>query len=189
MEDHQLVEDILNNQDEAFKQLVMRFQTLVINTCYGFLHNYDDAQDVAQEVFIEVHRSISKFRKESKLSTWLYRISVNKSLNYIRDNKKRSWLQSLDIIFESDKNVLNSNQLSESPQELLEQNERTEIIKLAMSKLPENQRVAFVLLKYENLSYQEISEVMKTSLSSVESLLFRAKKNLQKKLIKYYKND
>jgi RNA polymerase sigma-70 factor (ECF subfamily) len=182
-----LVEDIINNKAEAFQHLVEKHQTMVINTCYGFLHNYQDAQDVAQEVFIEVYKSISKFRKEAKLSTWLYRISTNKSLNYIRDNKKRSWFQSLDDLFEKEKTADDSNS-TESPQDILENNEKLEIINQAIDKLAKNQKIAFVLYKYEDLSYKEIAEVMKISLSSVESLLFRAKKNLQKTLVNYFKN-
>ncbi len=188
MTEQNLVEEIINNRPGAFQLLVEKYQTMVINTCYGFLHSYPDAQDVAQEVFIEVHKSIAKFRKESKLSTWLYRISANKSLNYIRDNKKRSWFKSLDDLFEADKISDGMNYSNESPQDILENNEKLLAINQAIDKLVKNQRVAFILYKYENLSYKEIAEVMKISLSSVESLLFRAKKNLQKSLISYYKN-
>jgi len=187
VEEQILVDGIINNKADAFQNLVEKYQTMVINTCYGFLHNHQDAQDVAQEVFIEVYRSIDKFRKESKLSTWLYRISTNKSLNYIRDNKKRSWFQSLDSLFESDKVTNNTRYSNESPQDVLENVEKSEIIKKAIDGLAKNQRIAFILYKYENLSYKEIALIMKTSLSSVESLLFRAKKNLQKQLVNYYK--
>lgn len=188
MEEQLLVENIINKvKPDAFQHLVEKYQTMVINTCYGFLHNYEDAQDVAQEVFIEVHRSINKFRKEAKLSTWLYRISVNKSLNYIRDNKKRQWLKSFDNLFETEKISNNPNLMSESPEDLLENDEKKQVIEKAIDNLPKNQQIAFILHKYEELSYKEITEVMKISLSSVESLLFRAKKNLQKKLVGYYK--
>jgi RNA polymerase sigma-70 factor, ECF subfamily len=67
---------------------------MVVNTCFGLLHNIDDSEDVAQDVFIEVFRSVENFRADSKISTWLYRIAVNRSLNFIRDNKKRKWFQS-----------------------------------------------------------------------------------------------
>jgi len=189
MEDKTLITNVINNQPGAFQHLVEKHQNMVINTCQGFLHNYQDAQDVAQEVFIEVYRSIQKFRSESKLSTWLYRISVNKSLNYIRDNKKRSWFQSLDILFEIENKTNKSGAFSESPEEILENNERSTIVQNAIDKLATNQKVAFTLHKYENLSYSEIAEVMNTSLSSVESLIFRAKKSLQKHLLNYYKKN
>ena len=191
MEDLKIIDHILDNESAGFKTLVDKYQLMVVNTCYGFVHNREDAEDIAQEVFIEVHRSIQKFRKESKLSTWLYRISVNKSLNFIRDNKKNSWFQSLDILFGSEKSqgkvIELSNPGDETPDKIIENKETADFIYEAISSLPKNQKVAFTLHKYEDLSYKEISEVMELSLSSVESLLFRAKKNLQTKLIKQYK--
>ncbi len=193
MEDIVIIDNILNNKSAGFKALIDKYQLLVVNTCYGFVHNREDAEDIAQEVFIEVHRSLHKFRKESKLSTWLYRISSNKSLNFIRDNKKNSWFQSLDILFSSEKNTGKVIELSDSenniPDNIIENKETGKVINEAISSLPKNQNVAFTLYKYEDLSYKEISEVMELSLSSVESLLFRAKKNLQEKLIKHYKNS
>ncbi|MBN1252473.1 MAG: RNA polymerase sigma factor [Bacteroidales bacterium] len=183
MDDNQLIKNIQNKDSKAFQTLVERHQTKVINICNGFVHNKDDAQDIAQEVFIEIYKSIDKFRSEAKLSTWIYRISVNKSLNFIRDNKKNKWLQSLDLLFVSDKNINNNSFIDEDK---LEEEEKTKIIHQALNSLAENQKIAFTLNKYEDLSYKEISEIMKISISSVESLMFRAKKNLQKKLINYY---
>ncbi len=189
MEDTYLLEQIRLNNHKAFQDMVMKYQGLVINTCYGFLHNKSDAQDIAQEVFIEVFRSISKFRNESKLSTWLYRISVNKSLNFIRDNKKNSWFQSLDLLFEKEKSSKEKFPDSENPQEIMEKEEKSQTVYKAIDELPQNQKIAFTLYKFENLSYKEIAEVMDISISSIESLLFRAKKNLQVKLINYYKKN
>ncbi len=187
MDDNKLIELIKANNQDAFRDMVIKYQTLVINTCYGFVHNQDDAQDIAQEVFIEVYRSIHKFRQESKLSTWLYRISTNKSINYIRDNKKNKWLLSLDLLFEKEQPENENNTSVDSPQEVLEQDEKKKILYQAIDNLPDNQKIAFTLYKYDDLSYKEIAEVMKISLSSVESLIFRAKRNLQKKLISLYK--
>jgi RNA polymerase sigma-70 factor, ECF subfamily len=189
MDDNNLVELIRNNDGEAFQELVKKHQTLVINTCYGFVHNYDDAQDIAQEVFIEVYRSIHKFRMESKISTWLYRISTNKSINYIRDHKKNKWMLSLELLFENNNEDGQNSPLEESPQEIIEKDEKKKALYKAIDNLPKNQKIAFTLFKYDDLSYKEISEVMKISLASVESLLFRAKKNLQQKLISIYKKE
>jgi RNA polymerase sigma-70 factor (ECF subfamily) len=189
MEDNVLVNLIKENNQAAFKELVNKYQTLVINTCNGFVHNYEDAQDIAQDVFIEVHRSINKFRLESKISTWLYRISVNKSINYIRDNKKNKWSLSLDFLFEKDVDKGNDSNLEESPQEMIEKEEKVKMLYNAIDSLPENQKIAFTLFKYDDLSYKEIAEVMNLSLSSIESLIFRAKSNLQKKLISLYKKN
>jgi len=187
MEETYLLEQIKLKNKDAFKEMVLKYQTLVINICYGFVHNQDDAQDIAQEVFIELYKSIEKFRQESKLSTWIYRISVNKSLNFIRDNKKNSWLHSLDLLFEKDIASNEGFHDSDNPETLMEEDEKSSILYKTIDELPENQKISFVLNKFENLSYKEISEVMKISLSSVESLIFRAKKNLQAKLIGYYK--
>jgi RNA polymerase sigma-70 factor, ECF subfamily len=160
----------------------------VVNTCFGLLHNIDDSEDVAQDVFIEVFRSVENFRADSKISTWLYRIAVNRSLNFIRDNNKRKWFQSFSEVVESKKEMLNelSHQNADDPVSELEHSQRALILHEAIDSLPENQRVAFTLNKYEDLSYKEITEVMNLSVSSVESLIHRAKKNLQKKLYKCY---
>jgi len=187
MDDNSLVELIKGNNTEAFQEMVKKYQNLVINTCYGFVHNYEDAQDIAQEVFIEVHKSIHKFRMESKLSTWLYRISANKSINYIRDHRKNKWIFSLDILFENGQDNEQHEQMDDSPFEIIEKDENKKALYNAIDSLPENQKIAFTLYKYDDLSYKEISEIMNLSLSSVESLMFRAKKNLQQKLIAIYK--
>jgi len=191
MDDKKLLNHIQNNKTTGFKLLVEEYQALVINTCYGFVHNRQDAEDIAQDVFIEVYRSLENFRGQSKLSTWLYRIAVNKSLNHIRDNKKNNWLKSLDILFDDDSNTktLAPNDAENNmPDKITENKETGSYIYQAINTLPDNQKIAFTLSKYEDLSYKEIADVMKLSISSVESLLFRAKKNLQKKLIEHYKN-
>jgi RNA polymerase sigma-70 factor (ECF subfamily) len=191
MNDKKLIDLIKENKSAGFKKLVDKYQLLVVNICYGFVHNRQDAEDIAQDVFIEVYRSIERFREKSKLSTWLYRIAVNKSLNYIRDNKKNSWFQSLDILFNENTNAKVSepeDSRDNMPDKITENKETGGYIYEAISALPENQQIAFTLSKYEDLSYKEIAGVMKLSLSSVESLIFRAKKNLQKKLIEHYKN-
>ena len=191
MDDKKLLNHIQNNKTTGFKLLVNEYQALVINTCYGFVHNRQDAEDIAQDVFIEVYRSLENFRGQSKLSTWLYRIAVNKSLNHIRDNKKNNWLKSLDILFDDENNTKTlapEDSKNNMPDKITENKETGNYIYEAISTLPDNQKIAFTLSKYEDLSYKEIADVMKLSLSSVESLLFRAKKNLQKKLIEHYKN-
>jgi RNA polymerase sigma-70 factor (ECF subfamily) len=188
--DSELIEDILNNNDQkAFEELVNRYQPLVTKTCLGFVNRYADAEDITQDVFIEVYQSLKNFRKESKLSTWLYRIAVNKSLNFIRKQKRHNNLRSIENFF-----IVGNSSKSESieiasPKSAdadwnIELGENKQMLKGAINSLSENQRIAFVLSKYHDLSYKEIAEVMSTTLSSVESLLFRAKQNLQSKLLK-----
>lgn len=189
MSESEIIQKLQQGDEKAFRQLVEKYQQLVVNTCFGLVHNTQDAEDIAQDVFIEVYRSISNFRADSKLSTWLYRISVNRSLNFIRDNKRRKMAQSIEGVFSFGKEKL-SNVLPEkgaSPDSEFENNERAAILHKAIDSLPENQRIAFTLNKYDDLSYKEIADVMETSVSSIESLIYRAKKNLQKKLFTCYK--
>lgn len=190
MDDKQLISKIIDKNQNAFKQLVDKYQTSVINTCMGFVHNKFDAQDLAQEVFIEVYNSIDRFRGESKISTWLYRIAVNKSLNFIRDNKKRTIMKSIENFFTGNKNTeyeVSDDEKSQAEFNILN-NEKSAALKQALESLPKNQKIAFILSKYDDLPYKKISEIMDISVSSVESLLFRARKNLQKKLINFYTN-
>lgn len=189
MTEAEIIEKLQKGSEQAYKELVEKYQKLVVNTCFGMLHDKDDAEDVAQDVFIEVFRSVQNFRADSKISTWLYRIAVNRSLNFIRDNKKRKWFQSFEDAVKS-KNATPENFTlgnSESADFNLENNQRANMLHEAINSLPENQKVAFTLNKYEDLSYKEISEVMDLSVSSIESLIHRAKKNLQKKLYVCYK--
>jgi RNA polymerase sigma-70 factor (ECF subfamily) len=178
------------HNEQAFRELVLQFQPLVIRTCIGFLHDEEEARDVAQDVFVEVYRSIDRFREESSLSTWLYRIAVNYSLNRIRSQKSRPWFRR----FMNDEGTtvvdmpIMAEGAQERPDELMEQDERKKILYQAIGTLPENQRVALTLHKFEEMSYKEIAGVMEISLSAVESLIHRAKKRLQKQLIKSLTN-
>jgi RNA polymerase sigma-70 factor (ECF subfamily) len=185
MDDALLVKSLQLGEESAFRELVASYQNMIISTCYGFLHNTEEAEDVAQEVFIQVFKSIDSFRGDAKLSTWLYRIAVNRSLNKIRSRKSKFFL-SLDTAFEADYSYKGS--YSITPYDSLENQERAKVLHEAIDKLPNNQKTAFVLSKYKGLPNKKISEIMSTTLSSVEALLNRAKKNLQKSLIDYYKN-
>ncbi len=189
MSEAEIITKLIAGDETAFKQLVVQYQQLVVNTCFGMVHNTEDAEDIAQEVFIEVYRSVHKFRADSKLSTWLYRIAVNRSLNFIRDNKKNKWFQSFEDAVKTKNSEIPKLTGSdiENPEYELENRERANMLHEAINKLPENQKIAFSLNKYEELSYKEISEVLDLSVSSVESLIHRAKKNLQKKLYTCYK--
>ncbi len=186
MDKPDFIQQLKSRNHMAFKQLVSVYQKMVLNICLGYLHNRDDAQDLAQEVFIEIYNKIDTFRSDAKLTTWIYRIAVNKSLNYIRDNKKPVFTfsdQSQDnpiLKIPTGQNYNSDFQL--------ERNERKRRLEIAIDSLPENQRSAFILNKFDDKSYKEVADIMGLSLSSVESLLFRAKKNLQQKLLECYRN-
>ena len=191
MEDRELIRLLKENDQPAFKKLVNSYQKMVINTCFGILQNREDAEDTAQEVFVEIIHSIYSFREDAKLSTWIYRIAVNKSLNMVRKRKRVGIIKSLQNFFspnsESDNQEHHPIEVQQ-PDYVLQQSETARILKSAIDSLPDNQKTAFILSRYEDLSYKEIAEVMNLTLSSVESLIHRSKRNLQKKLKNYYQS-
>ncbi len=162
-------------------------QGLVYNTSLGILQNAEDAEDIAQEVFIQAFHSVKDFKGDSKISTWLYRIAVTKSLDHLRAKKRQKRFGFMQHIFggeDGEPTVDPPNFVHPGVQ--LENKERAAILFKAIDKLPESQKTAFILSKTEGLSYQKIAEVMEVTVASVESLLFRAKSNLQKYLQTYY---
>ena len=185
-----LVQDLQAGSEQAFSALVDLYQNKALSTCLGFIPNRQDAEDVVQEVFVEVFRSVGNFKGESKLSSWIYRIVVNKSLEalrYKKRKKRKAFFQSLIGLNEQNGSL--DGQDFDHPGVLMENKERSKVLFSKIDELPESQRVVFTLCKLDDLSYREAAEIMKTSVSSVESLMFRAKKNLQKNLEDYYKNE
>ena len=178
--DSELVQKIKNNDYTAFRTFYELYKDLTYNVCYRILNNKDDAEDATQDVFIKVFKSIKKFRGDAKLSTWLYQIAVNISLNYARRKKIVAFL-SLDFLLGKEEYF--SDTSSASPYAELEKNESEMQVQQAIDALPARQRTAVILQRYEELSYKEIAEVMKTSLSAVESLLHHAKENLADELL------
>lgn len=173
---------LIQGDETAFRELVEKYQLMIYNTCYSFIQDSQAADDVAQEVFIEVFESIHKFRADSKLSTWMYRIAVNKSLNYLRSRKKHNILRRIENFFIDSKDDLEIESDVRDPEMILNNAELGTQLQKAINELPKNQRIAFTLHNIEDLSYKKISEIMDTSLSAVESLIHRAKTNLRKKL-------
>jgi len=171
----------------AFNSLVESYQHRVYNSCLGIVHNEQDAEDLAQEVFIEIHRSVKFFKGEAKLSTWIYRIALTKSLDFLRKAGRKKRFGFIKSLFKEDSNEPQYEKPDfVHPGVVLENKEKAAILFKAIAELPENQKVAFTFHKIEGLSYLEIAEIMKISLASVESLIFRAKQKLQKKLSDYY---
>ncbi|MFH1119599.1 MAG: RNA polymerase sigma factor [Bacteroidota bacterium] len=188
MSDQELLDGIVKGDPFTGRQFADAYQVKVYNICYSFLLNVHDAEDLTQEVFIEAIRNAGKFRGDSKLGTWLYRIAVNRSLNFIRDNRKRRFWKEIDEFFSFDGSSQHAgNHEPETYSDLLEQKEQQRLISEAIASLPEKQRVAFTLNKLEDLPYAEVADVMMTTVSSVESLIHRARMGLQKKLKRYYR--
>ena len=186
MNENELITLLKKKDRKAFKEIVERCQNMVYNTAIGLLQNAEDAEDTAQEVFMQVYESISSFKGESKFSTWIYRITVSKSLDHLRKKKRKKRFAFIQRLYGKDEGLMIDPPDFFHPGVKIENKENAAILFKAIDQLPSNQKIAFILNKIENLSYKEISEVMKSSESSVDSLLQRAKKNLQKNLKDYY---
>lgn len=187
----EFIRKLKKGSEAAFAELLDEYQQKVFHTCISFVPNKEDAEDIAQEVFLEVYRSVHKFKGNSKLSTWIYKICTNKCLEFIRKKNAKKRFAFMQTILGNEIPLDKTSFFTEfnHPGILLENKEKSETIFLAINTLPESQRVVFTLAKIDGKSYQEIVEITGKSLSSVESIMFRAKKNLQKKLENFYKNE
>lgn len=191
MQEDTFIFELQSGNQSAYNQLIDDYQQKVFATCISFVPNKEDAEDIAQEVFIEVFNSIHKFKGDSKLSTWIYRITTNKCLEFIRKKNTKKRFAFMQSILGNEIPMDKTSYFTEfnHPGIVLENKERNETLFHAINQLPEIQRVVFTLHKIDGKSYKEISEIIKKSVSSVESLMFRAKKNLQKLLENFYKNE
>ena len=187
MSDKELLERVILGDRKSFTALYDKFYPQVFKTAFGYLNNNFDADEIVQDVFIEVHRSAKKFNHKSGLSTWIYRITVNKSLDKLRFQKSAKRFSFFSAILFNEDNRLTENMADTSNHGLDADNKELEkIIRKAMDTLPETQRTAFVLTQVEDLSGKEAAEIMKTTGKAVESLIQRAKANLRKELGKIY---
>ncbi|WP_010662175.1 RNA polymerase sigma factor [Marinilabilia salmonicolor] len=170
--DSDLVQQAQDGRTEAFSVLVDRYRQKVFQTCMGFLHNGDDAEDLTQEVFVKAWNALSSFDGRAAFSTWLYRIAVNKAINKTRKNKLRSFTGIIDEVTES-------GYADEDAEINLMRREQREQIKSAVNRLKSRQKKAFVLFYYQELSLAEVADVLEMSPKATESLIFRARKRLQ----------
>lgn len=189
LDEQYLIERLKVGDEAAFKQVVETWQNMVYNTALGILQNEQDAEDVAQDVFIQVFESVKGFKAEAKFSTWLYRITVSKALDHLRKKKRKKRFAYIQSIFGASGETIIEKPDFNHPGITLDNKENAAVLFKAIDQLPKNQKVAFTLHKVEGLSYQEISDVMKTSVSSIESLMHRAKNNLKKWLSEHYENN
>ena len=162
----------------AFETLVRKHTRGVLNLVYRYIGDASRAEDVAQDIFVKVYRARMKYEPKAKFSTWLYRIAVNHCLNEIRSRKSQPAVA-------APVNDLLEEPAGEHPDSRLSRQELQRAVKAAIDALPENQRMAVILARYEEMSYDEIAETLGLSLEAVKSVLFRAKENLKQALSKY----
>ena len=181
------IQKIISGDREAFKQLVELFQKQITSVCSGYVRNKETAEDLAQDVFVEVFRSIKNFRSESKISTWIYRIAITKCIDHTRKEKSKKRFGSIKQLFGIEsKSVLSLPSKDINPAKEIEDDERRRILYDALERIPESQRIAITLHKIEELNHAEIAKIMGVSVSAVESSMHRGKVNLRKQLHKYF---
>jgi len=189
--EHEFIHALKSHSQRAYGILIDEYEQKVFATCISFVPNKEDAEDIAQEVFLEVFNSIHTFKGDSKLSTWIYRIATNKCLEFIRKHNTKKRFAFLQNISGNELPLDRTNYFTEinHPGIQLENKQTSEMLFKAINQLPEAQRIVFTLHKVDDKSHDEISEILNKSVSSIESLMFRAKRNLQVILKDFYKNE
>ena len=173
---------VQKGDERAFEELVNKHTRGVLNLVYRYLGDASIAEDVAQDIFVKIYRVRMKYEPKARFSTWLYRIAVNHCLNEIRARKSRPAAAApIDDLLVHPR--------CEDPEAQLARKELERAVKAAVDALPENQRMAVLLVRYEDLSYEEVAEAMSLSLEAVKSILFRAKENLQQSLARFARDS
>ena len=164
-----------------FTKLYNEYSVLIYNVALNYLQNVEDAEEITQDIFIQLHSSLNKFQEKSTLKTWIYRITINKCLDFIKHKKSQ---KRFFIFGKKSQNKLELLNISnfEHPGIVLENKEKAALLFGIINELGENQKTAFLLSKVDGLSNPEIATIMKLSVSAVESLVFRAKVILKEKI-------
>lgn len=158
----------------------------LFNLCLNIVTNTEDAEDIAQESFIQAYHSIDTFKEGSQIKTWLYRIAINKCYDHLRWKKRKKRFALLQPLFNKEDEAIEIPSNFQHPGIVLDNKETAKILYAALESLPDNQQTAFVLYEMEGMDYKQIAETLETSISAVESLLFRARASLRKKLENFY---
>lgn len=187
MEDNECIKELIIGSRAALQILYKRHSDRIFNTIIGFVKNKEDAEEVLQDVFVAVFKDAKKFQFNSAVSTWMYRIAVNKSLDFIRKGKAQKRFGIFTNIYRKGEDEPRA-ELVEIIHPGIQQEQKEEAILLFrhIDLLSENQKVAFVLTQIEGYPQKEVAEIMNLSRKSIESLVKRAKDNLKESLLKYY---
>jgi RNA polymerase sigma-70 factor (ECF subfamily) len=178
--DEQLVELAITEKPDAFGEIVKRWERKIFALCFGMLLREEEAKDAAQETFIAAYRNLKNFRGDAKVSSWLHRIAVNQCLTTMRRAKSRqeSFLDDEDQAAEK----VFTAPSRQMPSRTTEQKERLHFVRQAVGSLPVDLRQIIVMKEFEEMTFQEISEVLDLPLSTVKSRLYTALKQLRMKL-------
>ena len=184
--DLELMLRVQQDDREAFGELVRRYQNRIVGLAYRYLGSAADAEDVAQDVFLRVHRARESYQPTARFSTWIHRITVNASLNRIRSRKARKKIGSEMPMTAEGATAADAVPADElGAHERMERDELAVVLRAIVDRLPERQRTALLLNKYQDLSYEEVAASMELTVSAVKSLLTRARNNVRRELVPY----
>jgi RNA polymerase sigma-70 factor (ECF subfamily) len=182
--DLELVKRCQDGDSDAFRILVERYQQRATRLAFRYVKRLDDAQDIAQDAFIRVFKSIKEFRNESQFYTWFYRILVNLALDHLRRNKNQA-SEFQDGVLLRSQSAAEVQLKKTNPREELWKKQRRKAIVESIDSLPPDQRTTVILREIDGLSYEEIAQVTKVPIGTVMSRLFYARRKLQDKLKEY----
>ena len=180
--DAELVAQLQQGSEAAFRTLVERYQDRIYRVAFALLRSPEEAEDVAQEVFVEVYQTVGRFRGEAALSTWLYRLATSRALQHQRRTQAKKRFAYFTSLLGFNNQVLHDPPDHAHPQALLEGTQQLQLLLAQVSRLTSQQQIAFTLRHEQELSYEEIADVLDTTVSAVESLLFRARQILRQHL-------
>lgn len=185
MNEAELISGLRQGNEPAFRWLVNNLSHRIHHTVLNIVQDRDDAEDVLQETFIQVHGSIGSFKGESTLSTWVHKIAIRKALEKLRKRKTRQRIQSV-IPWWMPNEKRSVDVVEMNPGIAAENKEKATALYKAIAQLPDKQQLAFTLIRIQGMKHEEATEIMGLGVKAIESLLSRAKENLKKKLEKYY---
>jgi RNA polymerase sigma factor (sigma-70 family) len=185
--DHQLLELLIRKNDLALRQLYDRYSAKVYNTLLSYTKNAEDAEELLQDVFLTIFTTASSYRSEAKVSTWVYRIAVNKSLDFLRKRNSKKRFGIFSSLYRKDTGEIQYDSVDfVHPGVKMENQEEAKLLFQVIDELSANQKTAFILTQIEDLSQQEVADIMQISRKAVESLVQRSKANLKKVLTNRY---
>lgn len=182
LQDEDIIRLVLSDHMEAYSILVDRYKNMIYDLCFKYTYDYNETQDLSQEIFLKVYKKLDSFRNSSSFSTWLYRIGVNTCIDWTRKNKKNKGV----VYIDEDEYIECLPSQTPAPEEIIVNGERKEIVRGAVSSLPEKYRTVVILYNFKNFSCSEISDILGIPVKTVETRLYRAKKLLKDKLLKPY---
>jgi len=187
LSDTDLINKAQNGDESAFNELVCRYDRNVLALTLKYVNDRDDAKDIYQEVFLRVFRGLKNFKFKSEFSTWLYRITVNVCLTFIKSGKKQSMVRiNSDMENDDIDYIAGSDDETNSPDELLSRNEFTDNVKEALEKLSPKQKMIFVLKHFEGYKIREIASMIGCGEGTVKKYLFEANHKLRDQLSELY---